>query len=125
MDQDKNHFDEEDRFEDVDRETLERDRFAEEMAAEVAPNVNEVNQERDVTETEEQEDAQEGGNGLAVTGLIVSIVSLFLFTFVLAPIGIIVGYFGYQRGARGTAYWSMGIGAVSLLGALVFAPFFT
>ncbi|GAB7388927.1 DUF308 domain-containing protein [Bacillaceae bacterium] len=108
--------------------------FDEETAAEIAPGVKkEVKGEEDsgpgedrplTAETNGEEETQAQGNGLAITGLIISILSLFLLPFLLAPIGIVVGYFAYRRGATATGLWAIGIGIVALLGTIIFAPFF-
>lgn len=73
----------------------------------------------------ERESPQNGTSGVGVTGLVLSILSLFLWPYLLGAVGIVLGYFAYRRGARTLGAWSMVIGAIAILGALIVYPYFT
>jgi hypothetical protein len=116
---------------DRDKQTDDRS-YHEETAAEIAPRLRnrpvryeeheDVDALTNTSLTEVQEGAQ-GGTALGVTGLILSIVSLFLLPFLLSLLGIGAGFFAYRRGAVGLGRWAMGIGIISLVGTMLFAPF--
>lgn len=97
------------------------DNSQEEIAAEIAPattNVIPLNkeQERPVEESEAEKPER---SGWTVTGLLLSIFSLFFLPVLLASAGILLGYLGYRRGDRTLGFWAMGLGAISLLGTLI------
>lgn len=92
-----------------------------ETAAEVAPANNRIEPRSPVSEPTSENNP---GGGMGITALGLSILSLFLFPYLVAPIGLIVGYFAYRRGARTMGIWAMVIGAVAILGALVIYPYF-
>lgn len=71
---------------------------------------------------EQQTEGTNEGNGLGITGLILSLVSIFIWPAVLGPAGMIVGFFAWRRGARTTGIWAMVIGAFALLMALLILP---
>jgi hypothetical protein len=64
------------------------------------------------------------GSGMGFTGIGLSILSLFLLPYLLAPIGIVLGYLAFRRGARTTGVWAMVVGAVAILGAILIYPYF-
>lgn len=97
--------------------------FDEEFAAEAVEKPY-IDGDRDREEARDRDGEQEQGRGLAVTGLVFSIISLFFLTFLFAPIGIVIGFLAARTEARRTAYWAIGIGIASLLGAILFEPFF-
>jgi hypothetical protein len=66
----------------------------------------------------------EAWGGIGWTGLGLSILSLFLLPYLVAPIGMILGYMAYRRNARTLGVWAMIIGAVAILGALVIYPYY-
>jgi len=109
------------------REPNDERNFQEETAAEIAPRVQTVpREERDIDDYSFLDEVQEdsgGGRTLGVVGLVLAIASLFFLPFLLSLIGIGAGYFAYKRGATGLGKWAMGIGIVSLIGSLLFAPF--
>lgn len=61
---------------------------------------------------------------LGITGLVISVLSLFVWPIVMGIIGGVVGYFAYRRGARALGMWAMGIALVSILGTMVLSPIF-
>ncbi|MFY0544644.1 DUF456 domain-containing protein [Brevibacillus sp. H7] len=72
--------------------------------------------------TEANEDNASGGIGMVGLGL--SILSLFLLPYLVAPIGMVMGYLAYRRNARTLGAWAMIVGAVAILGALVIYPYY-
>lgn len=108
-----------------------RGRRDEETAAEIAPIGTQVRPlgegDRDddnlMAETDNAEEAEAGGVALGWTGLVLSILSLFFLPVLTASAGIVIGFFSYRGGARTLGLWAIGIGLLSLLIALFFAPF--
>lgn len=95
----------------------------EEFAREVAHWGPVIGGEKEDEGEENKETAQAGeGNGWGVTGLILSLVSLFLLPALLAPAGMIAGFIAYRREARTMGIWAMAIGAFALLMALFVLP---
>lgn len=92
-----------------------------EVASEVAPTLPRTTSRSPESDTTAENNP---GGGLGMTALGLSILSLFLFPYVLAPIGMVIGFLAYRRGARTMGIWSMVIGAVAILGALVIYPYF-
>lgn len=74
---------------------------------------------------EEDDDRENGAKGIGMTGLGISILSMFLLPYLMAPIGMVLGYLAYRRNSRTLGAWAMIIGAISILGALVIYPFYT
>lgn len=99
----------------------------EEMSAELAPNAGNVVPLRRVDEDtaiEDDKDVEEkSGSGLALTGVILSALSLFFMPYLLSTAGIILGYLGYKRGDKSLGIWAMGLGAIGLLGTLIVGTF--
>ncbi len=97
------------------------DNSQEEFAAEIAPattNVIPLNREQE-NNVEEKDVEKPERSGWTVTGLLLSVFSLFFMPVLLASIGILLGYLGYRRGERTLGFWAMGLGAISLLGTLI------
>ncbi|MFV9510862.1 hypothetical protein [Tepidibacillus sp. LV47] len=98
----------------------------EELAAELTPTFDQkvvpVNQQK---EEDQPKKVKDGDNtvtnrfGIAFIGVILSILSLFILPYLLAPIGIVLGYLGYRRGDQTVGLWAMGLGAVGLIGTLI------
>ncbi|WP_227002682.1 hypothetical protein [Salicibibacter kimchii] len=63
------------------------------------------------------------GMGLGTAAIIISLVSLFFLPVILGAAGIITGFFARQKGASALGWWAIGIGAVSILVSVFFAPF--
>ncbi|MGE5703677.1 MAG: DUF456 domain-containing protein, partial [Clostridia bacterium] len=68
-------------------------------------------------------DEQATGTGLGMTAIGLSILSLFILPYLTAPVGIVLGYMAFRRNTRTLGLWSMIIGALSLIGALVVYPY--
>lgn len=76
----------------------------------------------DPVQQDDADDKASERNGWGITGLILSLVSIFIWPALLAPAGIIVGYIGFRSGARTTGIWAMVIGAFALLMAMFILP---
>lgn len=103
---------------DVRDRAREGDPAGEEFATEIAPSTVPPREEK-ADDRAEQTD----GSGWAIAGIILSVISLFVLPFLFAPAGVIVGYMAYRQGAHTLAWWAIGIGLVSLLGAILLRPF--
>lgn len=68
---------------------------------------------------------QSGASGVGVTGLVLSILSLFMWPYLLGIVGIVLGIIAYRRDARTLGGWAIAIGVIGILGALVIYPYFT
>ncbi len=105
---------------------INNEKFTEETAAEVAPRLPEnvvPFRGKVITEkyNEINDDAvkEQEKSGIALIGVISSVLSLFFLPYLFAPVGIILGYFGYRKGDHSLGTWAMGLGAVGLLGTLI------
>lgn len=99
------------------------DKSQEEFAAELAPittSISPLNREQNnFANVDNKETKKLERSGWAVTGVILSVISLFFLPIFLASVGILLGYIGYKRGDRTLGFWAMGIGAIGLLGTLI------
>lgn len=95
--------------------------YREETAAEIAaPTPIRANQR-----TNEQNNAQtkEGGTGIGLAAIALSILSLFVFPVLFGAAGIVLGFIARARGAK-TGTWAITIGAISLILGMFILPFF-
>jgi hypothetical protein len=90
-----------------------------ETAAEIAEPIRETRTTDDV-----DTQAENGASGIGWTGLGLSILSLFLLPYIVAPIGMVLGYLAYRRNARTLGVWAMIVGAIAILGALIIYPYY-
>jgi hypothetical protein len=63
----------------------------------------------------------EGGRGLGITSLILSIISFFFWPFILAAAGIILGAIAIRRGSA-LGWWGVGLGIISVIVATIVLP---
>ncbi len=61
-----------------------------------------------------------GGRSMAYFGLVLSILSLFVFGLVLGAAGIILGFFARSRGATAIGTWAIVLGGISVAWKLIF-----
>lgn len=89
----------------------------EEYAAELTPPLS-VMKEND-TPMESKNEGDDPGSlvsyRIGYLGLAVSFISLFVWSFVLGTIGIVLGYYAFKEGRRTVGGWAVGIGIASLL----------
>lgn len=98
-----------------------RDRsHSEEYAAEISPPVRgqALNSRQDDGEVKEAEDRSIGYIGLGF-----GVVSLFVWSIIMGPIAVVLGYYAYARGQKTAGAWSMGLGIISALSYFVLIPF--
>ncbi|MFD2370900.1 DUF456 domain-containing protein [Brevibacillus sp. GCM10020057] len=93
-----------------------------ETAAEIA---EPIPVRRTAREAPDEDSRESGASGIGMTGLGLSILSLFLMPYLIAPVGMVLGYLAYRRGSRTLGAWAMIVGAIAILGALVIYPFYT
>ncbi|MDF2680248.1 MAG: hypothetical protein K0R47_1438 [Brevibacillus sp.] len=93
-----------------------------ETAAEIA---EPIPVRRSVRETPDEDSREGGASGIGMTGLGLSILSLFLMPYLIAPIGMVLGYLAYRRNSRTLGAWAMIVGAIAILGALIIYPLYT
>jgi hypothetical protein len=88
-----------------------------ETASEIAtpPNISRVDT------VSRQERREVDGGGIGITALILSLLSFFLFPFILSALGIVLGIVGVQRGST-AGWWAIGIGAFVLLIRILVFP---
>jgi hypothetical protein len=107
--------------------------YREEMAAEAVPVRSDMvypeserprDADRDHTREHEEEHEREGGKATGVIALILSVLSLFIAPVLFGAAGIIVGFVARRQGARSLGNWAIGLGIVSIIISLFFAPFF-
>ncbi|MEW9670996.1 hypothetical protein [Ammoniphilus sp. 3BR4] len=105
--------------------------FEEETASELSPRLPATPVPRDIKEDEDSltqsslHDIQEGegsGTALGIVGLVLSLASLFTLPFFLSLLGIGAGFAASRRGARSLGKWAIGVGVISMIGAVLFAP---
>lgn len=92
-----------------------------EAAAEIAEPIPARRSSRAIDEADNREN---GASGIGMTGLGLSILSLFLMPYLVAPIGMVLGFLAYRRNSRALGAWAMIIGAIAILGALVIYPYY-
>jgi type VI protein secretion system component VasF len=90
----------------------------EEVAQEVAPNPALMQDRRENNKRKEEA----GGFGIGLTALILSVLSFFVWPFVLSIAGIIVGIFAVRRRSA-LGWWAIAVGIVALIVALFLFPF--
>ncbi len=95
------------------------DRTKYEMSAEVADPLPARTTSKPIAER----NPEAKGTGIGLTALGLSILSLFVLPYLVAPAGIILGYMAFRRDNRTLGTWSMVIGAISMIGALIIYPY--
>jgi hypothetical protein len=113
--------------------------YTEETAAEAAPYGRDLtlpenehprfinrDRDRDRDYDREYDDDRErtGGKAAGVIAIILSVLSLFIVPVLFGVAGIIVGFLARRQGAHSLGNWAIGIGIVSIVISLFFAPFF-
>ncbi|GAK39660.1 hypothetical protein PUW24_26410 [Paenibacillus urinalis] len=85
----------------------------EEYAAEISPSVR-VDSTGETSRARER-DEDTTSKRIGYLALAVSIVSLFLWSYVVGVIGIVLGYYAFSKGRRTAGGWAMGIGIAALV----------
>lgn len=64
----------------------------------------------------------DAGRGLGITAIILSVLAFFLWPYILATAGIIIGVISARRGSS-LGWWAVGIGVIALIIATLALPF--
>ncbi|MBA4543918.1 MULTISPECIES: DUF308 domain-containing protein [Thermoactinomyces] len=93
----------------------------EETAAELSPNPTFASEDND---RDDQRGArtENGGMGLGIAALVLSVLAFFFWPFVLSIAGIVVGAFAVRRKST-LGWWAIAVGIVALILAFVLFPF--
>jgi len=77
-------------------------------------------------ESAEGGDRADAGEGRAIGwfGLVLAVISLFIWPAVFGTIAAIIGVVAYVRGSKGLGAWTIGIGLVSLLAYFFLVPYY-
>ncbi|MFC7370362.1 hypothetical protein ACFQPF_01540 [Fictibacillus iocasae] len=109
--------------------------YNEEMAAEAVP----LNRDLTLPENERpsnhaddrnhaskhgERNVEGAGKGAGITALILAVLSLFILPVFFGGAGVILGFVARRMGARSLGNWAIGLGAVSIIISLLFAPYF-
>lgn len=97
-----------------------------EVAQEMSPTLprHTVKGSEDESDRPRAEDDGLRGQGLGWTGLVLSILAFFIYPVFFGIAGAVLGFLGYRQGAQTLGIWSMVLGALAVLGALLFSPYF-
>lgn len=94
----------------------------EEFAAEVAPPVGTGLHTRSSVEHEDERDASTG-RVAGYVGLVLGIVSLFMWSVILGPVAAVIGFYAYSQGRKTLGAWSIGLGILATISYFVLIPF--
>ena len=75
------------------------------------------------TATRDRGEVKEGGTGMGLAALALSILSMFVFPVLFGIAGIVLGFIARGRGSK-TGTWAITVGAISLLLGIFVLPFF-
>lgn len=106
-------------MENRERENVQQDVTDTEFAQEVVsqPADHSFSRDEDI-----DRDTNNRGFGWGITGVVLTILSFFLWPYLLAPLGIILGVVGVSQGNR-TGWWAIGIGVIALILVSIFMIF--
>ncbi|MEK3788224.1 MULTISPECIES: hypothetical protein [Paenibacillus] len=88
----------------------------EEYAAEVAP----VSSNRVSDTTDRTSDA---GRVSGYIGVALGILAMFMWSVILGPVAVILGFYAYSQGRKVSGGWSIGLGVLATIGYFAFLPF--
>ncbi|SHE64173.1 hypothetical protein SAMN05444392_102178 [Seinonella peptonophila] len=88
--------------------------YRSEFAQDITPDVDRSFSDRD--------EVSNSGTGFGIAGIVFSVLSFFLWPYLMAPIGIILGVIAVSR--KSTAgWWAIGIGVIALILVTIFMIF--
>lgn len=102
---------------------LDRERYKEEAAAEIAVPVQPVDGSA-ARQNEAEEEISSAGRATGWAALILSIMSWFVWPVLLGITGAVVGFIAYRQGSRGLAVWSITLGLIAAAAYLVLIPLY-
>lgn len=120
-------------YEEKDERRINEADYREEMAAEAVPIRSDMTlpenerprfADNDHRYEQEGKREREGGRATGMIAIILSVLSLFILPVLFGAAGIIVGFIARRQGAKSLGNWAIGIGIVSIIISLFFAPFF-
>ncbi|GGB50349.1 DUF4190 domain-containing protein [Fictibacillus barbaricus] len=120
-------------YEEKDERRINEADYREEMAAEAVPIRSDMTlpenerprfADNDHRHEHEGKREREGGRATGMIAIILSVLSLFILPVLFGAAGIIVGFIARRQGAKSLGNWAIGIGIVSIIISLFFAPFF-
>ncbi|MEK3731161.1 MULTISPECIES: hypothetical protein [Paenibacillus] len=94
----------------------------EEFSAEVASPVQTYERKEEVREASPEADLSTGRT-VGYVGLVLGIISLFMWSVILGPIAAVVGYYAYNKGSRTMGAWGIGLGVLATLSYFILIPF--
>ncbi|MGP7819072.1 DUF4190 domain-containing protein [Niallia sp. 01092] len=101
---------------DREQEDIKREDYLEETSAEFAGPITYDNDRR--------KERVDGGRGIGITALILSIISLFVWPIILGAVSIVLGFVARRRGAATLGTWAISLGAIAVIIGIFIAPFF-
>ncbi|MFB9325456.1 hypothetical protein ACFFSY_05920 [Paenibacillus aurantiacus] len=99
------------------------DAFKEEMAAEFAVPVTGLNR-RSRSREESVRATRSAGRAAGWTGLIIAIMSWFVWPVLLGLSAAFIGFVAFRQGSRGLGVWSMTLGLIAAASYLVLIPLY-
>lgn len=94
------------------KQDVENTEFAQEI-------ISNPNQESNVAHHENRQDRTDEGYGWGIAGIVLSVLAFFLWPYLFAPIGIILGVVGVSR-KNNLGWWAIAIGVIALILITVF-----
>lgn len=93
----------------------------EEFSAEVASPVQSTYNRQE--ETQDKNTDLTTGRTVGYVGLVLGIISLFMWSVILGPIAAVVGYYAYNKGSKTMGAWAIGLGVLATLSYFILMPF--
>lgn len=76
----------------------------------------------DPSYTSVEDERADQGYGWGIAGIVLAVLSFFLWPYLLAPIGIILGVVGVSQGSK-LGWWAIGLGVIALILVTIFMIF--
>jgi hypothetical protein len=76
-------------------------------------------------ETPEPAAVTAGSRTVGYAGLLISLLSLFVWPVILGPAAVVLGIMAYRGGSRGLGTWSIGIGLLSFAAYFLLIPYYS
>lgn len=122
----------EDRFDEMQLDRLDNEqpflagisqKYDEEVSAEVSPTpAANMNLKQEEEQGQASNEDSTSGRGWGIVSIILSILSFFMWPYLLAPAGIIIGIIAIRRGSR-LGWWATALGIVALILTTLILPF--
>ncbi|CAH0347017.1 hypothetical protein BCI9360_03390 [Bacillus sp. CECT 9360] len=99
-------------------------RYHEETSAELAVPQRLNRSDTAGSDGENESEVRNSGTTFGLSGLALSVLSLFIMPILLGAAGIVLGFVARRRGANTLGAWAIGVGAVSIIVGIFILPFF-